>query len=111
VDPVLVCSFRFRHGHVFRRLDRLLGKDYRQKLALGICCTNASYLVLNLRRRTILPLLLLQSFWPLLLLQSFWSSLNDLRSDLPAPSLAALTRSTPRVAVGTAGVKSLVCLT
>jgi hypothetical protein len=61
-DPVLACSFRFRRGHVFRQLNRLQGPDYRQKLALGICCTSASHLVLILRLRPILPLLLLQSF-------------------------------------------------
>jgi hypothetical protein len=43
VTTLLERSFRFRRGHVFHQLGKLLGRNCRQRLALGICCTSASY--------------------------------------------------------------------
>jgi hypothetical protein len=49
VDPVLPCSFRFRHGRVRHQMGRLLERNYLRKLIPDICYTSASYLVLTLR--------------------------------------------------------------
>jgi hypothetical protein len=43
VTALLGGSSRFQRGHVFHQLGKLLGRNCRQRLALGICCTSASY--------------------------------------------------------------------